>query len=371
MKLGFQLAKSFLSSGKSQTIFIIVGIAVGIAVQVFIGTLIMSLQKSLVEKTIGNSPQIVIKNENNIDYNKIEKILNREEIESISPVINNNIAIKLDKEVLPVFLKETDLTTANNIYNIDNNKFIGKIPTKENEIILGISFKEKIDENSFITLINKNIENNYKVVGFFDLGVSSINETFAFSMINKTKSINELEITVVEDSLFKVDNIKETLQEELGKSFEITTWKDKNQSLLSGLQGQSISSIMIQVFVVVSVVLAIASVLTIMVIQKSKQIGILKAMGLNRKTSMYTFLFQGLILGIIGGVLGLIFGYLLLKMFTTFAVNDDLTPVVPIYINNTFMIISLLISIIASSISAIIPALKSSKLNPIDIIRNN
>ncbi|MDD3241566.1 MAG: FtsX-like permease family protein [Bacilli bacterium] len=371
MKLGFQLAKSFLSSGKSQTIFIIIGIAVGIAVQVFIGTLIMSLQKSLVDKTIGNSPQIVIYNKDGINYNEIIKEINTEEIEYISPVLNNNIAIKLKDEVLPVFLKETDIKKANNIYNISNRKFIGKLPVKENEIILGTSFNTKIKENEIITLINKNNEKKYKVVGFFDLGVSSINETFAFSISNENLKINELEITVIEDKLFEVDKIKEQMQEKLGKDYEITTWKEKNESLLSGLQGQSISSIMIQVFVVVSVVLAIASVLTIMVIQKSKQIGILKAMGLNRKTSMYTFLFQGLILGVIGGILGIIFGYLLLKMFTTFAVNDDLTPVVPIYINNTFMIISLLISIVAASVSSIIPAIKSSKLNPIDIIRNN
>lgn len=371
MKLGFQLAKSFLSSGKSQTIFIIVGISIGIAVQVFIGTLIMSLQKSLIDKTVGNSPQIIISSDKNINYDKVLDSIDKEKIELITPVSNNSIAIKLEDEVLPVLLKETKINISNDIYNISNDKFIGSLPTKENEIILGMTFKEKIEENSIITLINKNIEKKYKVVGFFDLGVSSINETFAFSIINKDKNINELELTVGENSLFEVDIIKEELQNKLGEDYNIVTWKDNNQSLLSGLQGQSISSIMIQVFVVVSVVLAIASVLTIMVIQKSKQIGILKAMGLNRKTSIYTFLFQGLILGVIGGVLGLIFGYLLLKMFTTFAVNDDLTPVVPIYINTTFMIISLLISIIAASISAIIPAIKSSKLNPIDIIRNN
>ena len=84
-------------------------------------------------------------------------------------------------------------------------------------------------------------------------------------------------------------------------SLKITDWKAQNASLLSGLQGQSISSLMIQIFIVVSVVIAIASILAITVFQKSRQLGILKAMGIKDRQASLIFIYEGLIIGVIGG----------------------------------------------------------------------
>ena len=151
----------------------------------------------------------------------------------------------------------------------------------------------------------------------------------------------------------------------------VTNWKEQNQSLLSGLQGQSISSLMIQVFVLVSVVLGIASVLAITVMQKSRQIGILKAMGINNTKASFIFLIEGVILGIFGAIVGIGLGLGLSFAFTTFAVNADGTPVVALYIDYGFIAISGCIAVISCIIASLIPAVRSSKLNPIDIIRNN
>jgi lipoprotein-releasing system permease protein len=128
---------------------------------------------------------------------------------------------------------------------------------------------------------------------------------------------------------------------------------------------------MIQVFVLISVLLGIASVLAITVIQKSKQIGILKAMGIRNSTTSYIFLFEGLILGFFGAILGILLGLGLSFAFTKFALNPDGTPVIDLYISYPFIAFSGLIAVIASVLAALFPAIRSSKLNPIDIIRNN
>jgi lipoprotein-releasing system permease protein len=127
---------------------------------------------------------------------------------------------------------------------------------------------------------------------------------------------------------------------------------------------------MIQVFVIISVVLGIASVLAISVVQKSRQIGILKAMGIKDSTSSLIFLLQGFMLGVFGGVLGILLGFGLLYSFTSFALNPDGTPVVPILINVNFIGFSALVAITASTLAALIPARRSSKLNPIEVIKN-
>jgi lipoprotein-releasing system permease protein len=127
---------------------------------------------------------------------------------------------------------------------------------------------------------------------------------------------------------------------------------------------------MIQVFVLIAVALAIASVLAITVLQKSKQVGILKAMGIKDKTASLIFLFEGLLLGVMGAILGVALGLLLGVMFTKFAVNPDGTPVVELYIDYGFIGLSAIIAVASAAIAALIPARRSSKLNPIEVIRN-
>ncbi|MCX5774927.1 MAG: ABC transporter permease, partial [Firmicutes bacterium] len=116
--------------------------------------------------------------------------------------------------------------------------------------------------------------------------------------------VSSIESQIKDAYIFKAQTIAASIETTLNSgNLVVTNWIDNNQELLSGLQGQSISSIMIQVFVMISVVLGIASVLAIIVMQKSKQIGILKAMGLKDGDASLVFLYEGLILGILGALL--------------------------------------------------------------------
>ena len=170
--------------------------------------------------------------------------------------------------------------------------------------------------------------------------------------------------------LFNADVIASNLSSTLGNDLKVTNWKDDNAELLSGLNGQSVSSIMIQVFVLISVVLGIASVLAITVLQKSKQIGILKAMGIKDKDASLIFLFEGLILGVIGAFIGVALGLLLGFMFSKFALNPDGTPVVKLFFDFKFIAFSAVIAVLSSTIAALIPARRSSKLNLLEVIKN-
>jgi len=164
------------------------------------------------------------------------------------------------------------------------------------------------------------------------------------------------------------DAVKTTIND---SSLSVLNWKTQNEQLLSGLQGQSISSLMIQVFVMLSVLLGIASVLAITVMQKSRQIGILKAMGIKNRTASLIFLTEGFILGIFGAATGVAFGVGLSVAFTKFALNSDGTPVVPLSFDPNFIALSACVAVLACVLASLIPARKSSKLDPIDIIRNN
>lgn len=170
--------------------------------------------------------------------------------------------------------------------------------------------------------------------------------------------------------VFKADTIAQEIQATLPTGLTVDNWKDQNSALLSGLNGQSVSSYMIQVFVLISVLLGIASVLAITVVQKSKQIGILKAMGIRDNTASQIFIIEGLLLGLAGAVLGILLGLGLAFAFTRFALNPDGTPVVPLFINPLFIALSAGVAVVVSTLAALIPARNTSKLDPIEVIRN-
>ncbi len=388
MRLGFRIAVRFLKSNKGQTLLIIMGIAIGVSVQIFIGSLIQGLQKSLIEKTIGNSSQITItSNTDDAFITEYQRLINKinladSNIKSISVASDHPVFLEYNKKSQSLLLRGLDFNQSDAIYHIKDRIMEGTMPRKENEILLGVDLRKEYsininDEVTILTPDRKMVK--CKVVGFFDLKVSSLNTGWCITTLKTAQSIfhtgdtvTSIEMQVTDNAIFTTDQIAVKLNNVLDqKALKIVNWKEQNESLLSGLQGQSISSYMIQIFVMISVVLGISSVLAITVLQKSKQIGILKAMGIHNSSASFIFLFEGLILGFFGAILGILLGLGLSLAFTKFAVNADGTPIINLFISIPFIIISGFIATIASVLAALIPAIRSSRLNPIDIIRNN
>lgn len=384
MTLPFKIAVRFLKSSKGQTALIALGIAVGVSVQIFIGSLIQGLQKSLINKTIGNSSQITISSNTDDRFIKdYSEIINKIKT-SDNRIINISVAsdvpalVNEDEKNYSVLVRGMNIEDSDKIYNIKKRIYEGREPKSELETIIGKELQQELgakigDKLQIIT--NSGEINELTITGFYNLNVASINKSWMITTLETSQRIFSLDnrITGIEmqvNEVFKADEIASKLIPTLDNNFKVDNWKAQNAELLSGLNGQSISSIMIQVFVLISVSLAIASILAITVIQKSKQIVILKAMGIKDRSASLIFLFQGLLLGVMGAILGVLLGLLLGVVFTKFALNPDGTPVVDLYIDYGFIALSAIIALISATVASLIPAKRSSKLNPIEVIRN-
>lgn len=385
MKISFKIALRFLKSTKGQTALIALGIGVGISVQIFIGSLIQGLQKSLIDKTVGNSSQITLSSDTSdrliSDYDSIVDNIKESDsrIKDVSVVSDSPALIKTDLKTYSVLVRGMNIDDSDEIYDLKDSIYEGKVPSNKFETLVGKDLKEELNLNlnDKIDLITNSGDTKTLIVtGFYDLKVASINKSWLITDLTSAKELFSTgdKITGIEmqvTDVFKADEIAAVIDSNINRSdIKVDNWKEQNASLLSGLNGQSISSYMIQVFVMVSVILGIASVLIITVVQKSKQIGILKAMGIKDSQSSLIFLFEGFLLGLMGAILGVALGLGLSFIFTKFALNPDGTPVVELYINYNFILISAVIALIASTLAALIPARGSSKLNPIEVIRN-
>ena len=384
MKLALMIATRFLKDNKGQTLLIVLGIAIGVSVQIFIGSLIDGLQVSLIDTTIGSSSHITILpsgKDNYFDDNEdlFNKIKADENFTAVSKSLDSSGFLFYDEQSYPVLVRGFEFEEADSIYKFDEKLIQGKMPEKDMEVILG---KDLVDELglSLGDIINlatpERTTVDIKLTGIYDFKVASLNKSWIITSLNTAENIfdkvNKLSsIETQVEEVFKADEFADNLLADVEKNnLEITNWKIQNEGLLSGLAGQSASSYMIQVFVLLAVLLGITSVLAISVVQKSKQLGILKAMGIKDSTASLIFLFQGLILGVIGAIVGTGLGLSLTYIFSNFVLNPDGTPLVPFYLDYGFIAISIVIAILASTLAAFVPARKSSKLTTIEVIKN-
>lgn len=372
-------------SGKGQTVLIILGISIGVAVQLFIGSLIQGLQINLIDTTIGSSSQITIQPTNDEKIIKdweraiYEAELFRPEVSKISVAASGPGTLDYEVDTAPILIRGFNFEEANKIYKFDEGLYKGSLPIRKDEVSVGkeLSIKAGIDVGDKILIQTpKGGLVRFLVTGLYDLGVASINDSWIVTDLNTAQSVLGLGngVSTIEmqvEDVFNADILSKKIAYTLSsEELKVENWKDQNASLLTGLNGQSVSSNMIQVFVLVAVLLGISSVLAISVVQRSRQLGILKAMGIKDREASLIFVFQGLMLGIIGAIVGVSFGFGLLFLFTKFAVRPDGSPVVPIFINPGFIALSGMFAIASAMIASVIPARISSKLNPIEVIKN-
>lgn len=382
--LTFSIALRFFFSKKGQTILILLGFATGIAVNIFVGSLIQSLQADLINTTVGDQPHIIISHPNDTFIENwqemIEPIETMEGVIETSPILDTRTFIMNINPDSPddIILRSGDLDKASGIFNfLEEDRFNGSKPGNA-EVTIGIelAYELKVKIGDILELTSDpspfSERVNVTVSGVFDLGVQSINSLWVFAptaigntIVNASNPITSINIQV--NDIFAADTIALELQDVLSSyNISITNWKELNESLLTGLEAQSQSSNLIQVFVLLAVVIGITSVLSITVLQKSRQIGILKAMGLSDRRSALVFVNQGLLFGFFGTALGIAEGYGLIWSFNTFA-----GTLFPIQISLNFIMLTGTISVLASVAAGLIPARSSSKMEVIEIIRNN
>ncbi len=379
MMLQLRIAGRFLLSSRAQTSLIIAGIAVGIAVQIFVGSLITSLQADLVDQTIGSASQITLTAE--------------EDGEPIIFDAETRDAIAAEGRLAPGAVAAVRLTSAlytddgggsaplsitggllreiDTITDLSGRITEGDSSLEDDEIMVGTVFAEEysLSPGDEIELaLPGNVLETLRISGIFDLGSAIANERQAFigsELPRELLSWRSDEYSAIQMKLTEPFDSVETA-ESLGNTLEgvtITEWQGQNADLLTALTSQASSSYLIQAFVLIAVALGIASTLAISAVQKTRQIGILKAMGMSDRASGRIFLWQAAILGVGGSLSGLGLGWLLIWSFGFVPVPFS------IRIEPTFAAISASIGIIVALVSSIIPTRSTSRLDPIEVIQ--
>jgi len=377
--LSLRIAARFLRTSPGQSGLIIAGIAVGIAVQIFVGSLITSLQANLVDQTVGSSSQVTLTAPDDGDpvvySDRARSVVegdSRVSPGAIAPVRTiSALYANPDGDAAPLNLKGGRLDELDAIADLKARTVAGEASLDTGEIMIGTEFADKYsvrpgDAIGLALAGNRTVQ--LTVTGVFDLGNAAVNERQAFVASDLPRSLlgwSANEFSAVETRLnepFDSSAVAASWRGQL-RGIEIIDWQEANADLLVALQSQSSSSYMIQAFVLIAVALGIASTLAISAVQKTRQIGILKAMGMGDKASGRIFLWQALLLGVSGSIAGLATGWLLIWSFSFVPVSFSIS------IEPTFAAISATTGIVVAMLSSVIPTRKTSRLDPIEVIQ--
>ncbi len=377
--LSFKIAARFLRTSRAQSILIAAGIAVGIAVQIFVGSLITSLQANLVETTVGSAPQVTISAVTEGDpvtyTDRMKRIVTTDPAVkpgAIAPVANvSSLYADSGGDSAPLNLKGGEIKGLNVIYGLADKTQKGKASLGVGEIMIGSDFAEKysLAVGDTIGLIMQGGQTARPTVsGIFDLGSSAVNERQAFVNLSLPRNVlgwSSTKYSAIETQMNKPFDAQAVAKSWSAKlpGVSVSDWQSQNADLLTALQSQSSSSYMIQAFVLIAVALGIASTLAISAVQKTRQIGILKAMGMGDRQAGRIFLFQAALLGVLGVAGGIALGYLLIFGFSFAPVSFS------IVVQPKFVAISASIGIAVALLSSIIPIRSTSRLDPIEVIQ--
>ena len=392
------IAVKFMRQGRTQTALIMVGISVGVSVIVFITALILGLQNNIIARTLGTQSHIRVQppDEKNIitpsrdgsvalvtedkRAQRLRSILNWQdvrdtldtlpEIKAVSPVVSGPAFARKGEVFKSISILGIDPPRYEKIIPISTDIISGKFKVGAGDAVIGKILADDLGLRAGNKLRIESGDGRAAVVtiaGIFEIGVRDLDARFVYVDLKQAQSllglyggINLIDLTV--QDLFAAEATANRISRLTGLKAE--SWMQTNAQLVNALASQSLSTSIITFFVALSVAFGIASVLAISVTQRTREIGILRAMGIRRSQILQVFLLQGALLGLIGSAIGASFGYLLVMAFNQFGPKLFYIEV-PSYLISGAAAVATVVGILA----ALAPAWRASRLDPVQAIR--
>jgi lipoprotein-releasing system permease protein len=232
---------------------------------------------------------------------------------------------------------------------------------------LGVALGDKIN----ITAAS-NASRVLTITGIFDLGNKGANQRTTFVSLRTAQALSNLvggvtTIDVTVTDIYRAETIARSIEAATG--VEADSWIKTNAQFFTAVNAQQSSNTLIRFFVALSVAFGIASVLVVSVIQRSRDIGILRAMGTSRGQILRVFLLQGGLLGFVGSIVGAAAGGGALVFWHAYARQADGSELFPLILSPSLFIWAVLLAGLTGFVAAAVPALRAARLDPVVAIR--
>jgi lipoprotein-releasing system permease protein len=370
------------------SIISILGVAIGVTALIIVIAVMTGFDNDLREKIVGNYSHITIASYRGINeqqYDNItKKISGNVHIKGISPYLQGQALIRESNRFFAVGLKGINPDTESQVTrlkqyliqgDINNLASSGVIIGKELAAYLGLKLNSDLTIYSPFSKLN-----NLKIVGIFNSGMYDYDMNLIFTNLKTAQDILGLPkqvsgIAVKLDNIYLADKVKNELGKALGFDFNLKTWAEVNTNFFAALKLEKLTMFIILTLIILVASFNIISTLVVMVVEKTKDVGILKAIGMGQARIRAIFTYVGLIIGTTGTFLGALGGialcsllksYQFIKLPQDIYYIDKLPVSIELWPDITLII---MVAIIITLISTIYPAAKAAGLRPVEALR--
>lgn len=396
-------AVRFLREGRLQTAFIILGITIGVAVIVFMSALLSGLQVNFLNRVMTSSAQIqllpldqvarplftsgtVIEDatiqrptQRIVSINQWQKVRDRVAqmpgVLVASPTMSGSALVTRGDASRAVRMSGIEPDSYFQIVRIPDFLTSGRATIANDEIIVGTDLATNLGASLGDTLNVRTASGTnvvLRITGLFDLGNKSANESVSFvalrtaqSLLGQSGAVTTIEVKIAD--VYAAELL--AVQIAAANPVKAESWIATNAQFFTAISAQQSSNTLIRAFVGLSVAFGIAAVLVVSVIQRSKDIGILRAMGTTRGQVLRIFLIQGGLLGFAGAITGCLVGVGGLVWYHRLIRQADGSELFPLLLESQMFIVTLGVATITGLLSATAPALRAAKLDPVEAIR--
>lgn len=397
------LAWRFLREGRMQTLLVAVGATIGITVVFFLTALVGAVERTMIAQTLDVLPHVVVRRPD--DAARAASSARAVVVDDVHPPAQRIRAVQQWRDIVRAFEGSPDVvaispmaagpgmafrgraTRAVSVMGVDPERFARVIAIRPRMITgsyridgnaavigselaadLGIGAGDRVRVSTGIGAAR-----TFVVAGTFDAGSRDVNRRWVLVSLRNGQTVHDIPGGVSSIDLrlrdpWRADAVAAQLEARTGLTAD--SWTATNSQLTVAIQSQRGATVMIRVFVALAVAIGIASVLVVSVVQRSRQIGILRAMGLSRSAILRIFLWQGGAIGLVGALFGTAAGSVLALLSERSTTNPDGAAVYPIELSPSLYLAALLLACVAGTVAFVLPARRAAGLEPADAIRS-
>ena len=382
------------------TFISILGVVLGVAILIIVQSVMSGFDNMWRDKILSFKPHITVSSVYGTISNPYEVCDQIKEVEGVTgvcPAIQTRVLMQAnDRTVAPIVLG-LDPDMASEISMISSNMVFGSFDINGNNFVAGESLVNSLlmnaDEKallySALNVVNADeiyLPEEVKLAGVFDMGMHDYDSGFILTSLMVGRNLVGLEegaytIYVMTDDAFKFSQYRREIARKLGTEYTVRTWRQVDSMLFQALSHEKTMMFILLVFIAIVAVFCVTNTLIVVTVQKTNEIGLLKALGFPTYKIMGAFIWLGMIQCIIGTILGVAAGFLVLvnlPNIVTFLTkfNVEVFPAeiynlseIPWATSSHDIILITGFVIVFCAISSILPSWRAAKLNPVEALR--